>query len=118
MKAKNSIAVIGIIFGLLHIALEFRVLAFLCLFFTAVFLAGRGASELVFGLWTKLARFLGKVNAAIVLFLIFYLCLTPIAVLYRIFNRKAAEHFVKKRIDTYFTGREHSYAPEDFEKMW
>ena len=44
--------------------------------------------------WKKLALLLGNLNSRILLTLAFYLFLTPIASLFRIFNRKSPAHFL------------------------
>jgi predicted membrane protein len=68
--------------------------------------------------WMRLAFFLGKINSRIVLALMFFIVLTPIALLYRLFNRKAVDHFRKNNRSSYFDDVHKSYGQEDFEKLW
>jgi len=68
--------------------------------------------------WMRFARMLGSVNSRILLTLLFYLVLTPLAFLYRIFNRDKAAHFLENRKTSYFEEVRKTYGPEDFEKLW
>ncbi len=43
--------------------------------------------------WMKFADILGRFNTRVVLWLVFYLVLTPVAALYRLFNKAAVGHF-------------------------
>ena len=69
--------------------------------------------------WLKFAEVIGAVNSKIILGLIFYLFLTPIALL----ARMTRGDFLKlKRKDgadrTYWEKRDHAYAAGDLEKLW
>ncbi len=68
--------------------------------------------------WYKLANTLGAINSTILLCVIFYLILTPIALLSRIFSKDKMQ--LKKRPEkkSYFTIRNHLYTPEDFKNPW
>jgi len=68
--------------------------------------------------WMQFASWLGNINSRIILTLIFFLLLTPIAWLYRRFNRDKVSHFHENRQRSYFDDVEKSYTPEDFEKLW
>ncbi|MDD5167827.1 MAG: SxtJ family membrane protein [Syntrophales bacterium] len=68
--------------------------------------------------WMRFASFLGKINSRIILTLMFFLVLTPIALLYRIMNREKVDHFLKNNRDSYFDDVEKSFGKEDFEKLW
>ncbi len=70
------------------------------------------------GYWMRFAAFIGNINSKIILFLLFYLVLTPIAFLYRIFNRDQVEHFRKNRQQTYFEDIKKNYGRKDFENLW
>ncbi len=67
--------------------------------------------------WLKLSELLGAIMSRLVMTLIFFLFLTPIAFLYRLFNRAAAVHFYKKQ-ETYWRAAEGSYTKESFERPW
>ena len=68
--------------------------------------------------WDKLAGLIGRVNSKIILALLFYLFLTPMAFLYRLFDRKAAGNFTDKTRKTQFQDRSGAFSRESFEKPW
>lgn len=68
--------------------------------------------------WMQFAAFLGNVNSKIILTTVFFVILTPIALLYRLFNREKVDHFLKNRRSSYFDDVRKSYGREDFEKLW
>ena len=67
-------------------------------------------------LWIKLAWILGYVNGKILLTLVFFLVLTPVAWLSKISGNK--NFMLNRRTDSYFTTRDHKYVKEDLEEMW
>jgi hypothetical protein len=69
--------------------------------------------------WLKFAEALGQFNTRLLLGLVFYLVLTPVALLYRLFNRAAADHFRKDPGCSLFRGIEGDPCSKaGFEKPW
>lgn len=68
--------------------------------------------------WLKFAGVLAAVNTKVILTLLFYLLLTPIALLFRMFNRNPLRLKADKSLSTYYTVHEHPYSGGDLEKMW
>jgi hypothetical protein len=69
--------------------------------------------------WLRLAQFLGNINAKIILTLIFYVILTPIALLYRLWRGDALGiHRRQPRPHSHWHERDHTYRQEDLEKAW
>ena len=68
--------------------------------------------------WGQVASGLGAINSRIILGLIFFLILTPIALLSRLFSKDKMQ--LKKKADkaSYFKMRNHVYSSEDFENPW
>jgi len=93
----------------------FLLAAFLLLF-TGLFF--KGAASKISALWLKFAELLGAFNTRLLLGLVYFLVLTPIAVLFRLLTRKHANSPRSASDKSYFTVREHTYAAEDLEKMW
>lgn len=75
------------------------------------------AEKIVWG-WYKLAEGLGYVSSRILLSVIFFLFLTPLAMLYRLSRRTDVLQLKRKSSGSYFTERRHLYVKEDLEKMW
>lgn len=76
------------------------------------------ARKAVLWIWLKFSHLLGMVNSTIILFLIYFLIITPYATLFR---KKVAVNYVlrKPRHDaSLFRERNHLVAKEDFEKSW
>lgn len=68
--------------------------------------------------WMKFAAVLGEFNSRVILTVTFYLILTPLAFVYRIFNRPLVDHFRANKRQSYFEDLGKTYTPADFEKTW
>jgi len=66
--------------------------------------------------WYKIADLLGLVISKIILTIIYYALLFPIALLYRLFNKDQLQ--LKKKPDTYWVNRNHKYSAKDMENVW
>ncbi|NJN77976.1 MAG: hypothetical protein HC803_06285 [Saprospiraceae bacterium] len=66
--------------------------------------------------WYKLSEALGYVNSRILLSLVFFLALVPIALISRLFTKGDLQ--LKRKKDSYYSDRNHKYAPKDFENVW
>ncbi|MBU2529574.1 MAG: hypothetical protein KKD35_00930 [Elusimicrobia bacterium] len=68
--------------------------------------------------WLEFGAVLGKINTTILLGFVFYAVLTPVALIYRLFNKKVVEHFKKDNKATLFEDIDSVYLKEDFKKLW
>ena len=68
--------------------------------------------------WMKFAAILGAFNSRVILTVTFYLILTPLAFVYRIFNRPLVDHFRANNRQSYFEDINKTYTQADFEKTW
>lgn len=68
--------------------------------------------------WMKLAGILGNFNSKIILSVMFFIVLTPLAFVYRLFNRELVNHFRKNQRRSYFDDVNKSFTKSDFEKLW
>ena len=87
----------------------------------AILLAGllsTAVRKAVLWLWLKFSHVLGTVNSTIILFLIYFLIITPYAVLFR--KKVAGNYILRKplRGASLFKERNHRVAKDDFEKSW
>lgn len=66
----------------------------------------------------KFANAIGVINTKILLTLMFYYFLTPIAIFYRLTHSDLMN--LKKKLEkkSFYETREHEYTPEDLEKLW
>lgn len=67
-------------------------------------------------LWYKLGDAMGFVMSKIILSIIFLLLLTPIALLYRLLSKDPL--MLRKKGDSTFTDRRHSYTAKDLQNPW
>ncbi|MCP9767457.1 hypothetical protein EGI22_06005 [Lacihabitans sp. LS3-19] len=67
--------------------------------------------------WMKIAEVLGFINTRIIMSLVFFVFLTPFALLQKLFSRS---NFLslKDSEDSVFHTRDHQYKPEDFDNIW
>ena len=78
------------------------------------FLAG-----IIAKVWYKLAEWLGRINGFIILTLLFYLLLTPLAWLSKLFKKDDLQLKMKgDPNDSYFVERNHTFSKKDLENMW
>ena len=71
------------------------------------------------GAWLGFSAVLGAINSKILLTLVYYLVLTPIALLYRLTHRDPLS--LKRAADsgrTYWIVRDHQFGPRDLERPW
>lgn len=98
-------------------------------FLGVVWLYGLAAAFLAVGLvsdrltlwiargWMKLAEWIGAFNKTVLLSIVYYVFLTPIALLYRLlgqgsFRREPGD------VETYFHTPDETHGKDDFEKPW
>ena len=72
-------------------------------------------NRLVWG-WYKLAEGLGWFNSRVLLSLVYYLIVTPIAFLFRLFGNDPM--LLKDRKGSMYNFKEHTYTKEDLENPW
>lgn len=68
--------------------------------------------DIILSVWNGIGKVLGWINSRIILSIIFYLILTPIATLKRMFSKK------KSTNESYYFNRNHKYTKADLENPW
>ena len=71
--------------------------------------------KLILLLWKKLAQGLGYVNTRIILFLLFFIIITPYAFIMKIFTKNK---FNSQGERSQFVNFKHLYSKNDFDNMW
>lgn len=102
----------------LFLIFKLKVFVFICLALLIIALFIPKLSLIIAKGWMSFAHFLGKINTKIITFISYYFCLAPIAVLYRLFNKKQVEDFFKKKEKTYFKDVNKKYEKKDLEQLW
>lgn len=72
--------------------------------------------ELIHKGWMILAKVLGYINSRILLFIIFFIILTPVAFLRKLFGKKTIQD--KNKVNSYFQNRSQRYQPVDLQNPW
>jgi len=78
----------------------------------------RPLARIVTKIWLTIAEVLGSINSRIVLTLVFYFFLTPIAFVCRRFYKNPLNAQLSQKTRSHFNIREHTYARDDLERMW
>lgn len=118
-KETNAQSILAIVVGflvlywifdkqwLLYISLGVGILGLLSSAFAALVTKG----------WMKFAEILGRINASILLTLIFFIFLTPIALLMKLIS--GADHLkLKSPGDTVYEERNYTYKAKDLKNIW
>lgn len=73
--------------------------------------------DLIVKAWFKLAEILGNINGKIILSVMFFVFLWPIAMLYRLSSKNPL--MIKRTKDaSFYTERNHQYTKDDLEQTW
>ncbi|MFD2937197.1 SxtJ family membrane protein [Spirosoma flavum] len=75
------------------------------------------AGDLIVKAWFKVAEILGNINGKIILSVLFFVFLFPIALLYRM-TAKNPLSIKRTSEESFYTERNHLYTKEDLEQMW
>jgi len=68
--------------------------------------------------WMRFATFIGNINSKILLSVIFYLIMTPLAIAYRLTHKRSVDHFTHDTKKSYFDDIQPVCGKETFEKVW
>lgn len=74
-------------------------------------------SEQVSWVWGKIAHILGTFNSYVLLSVVFFVFLTPVAFLYKL-TRKDTLRLKVQKDGTVYEERNHLYVPKDLENVW
>jgi hypothetical protein len=69
-------------------------------------------------LWWKISELIGAVMSRVILTIVFFLFLVPIAFLSRLFGKKNDLQLKRTIGDTYYVTRNHVYQAKDLENGW
>ena len=119
-KTNNSEVMLTIVVGLLIISLVFKIhwlqIAAVILGLIGIFF--EFFTEKIVWLWLKFAHYLGKINSTILLSIIFFLFLTPIAFVFKLLRKVDVLKLKKVTENSVYENRNHTYEPKDLENIW
>lgn len=121
MKTQNTAqTILAIVVGLVAFSLFFQweLLAQIALGIGLLALLSDAFAKLVAKVWLKLAEILGRVNGYILLTLIFFLFLTPIALLMRLIQKADNLKLKRQANNSIYETRNHTYLAKDLSNIW
>lgn len=113
-KILESLIVIAAGFLVLYLVFELDWLKWVSLTVLLIGAFSDFLSKWIHTLWMKLAHAMGFVMSKVLLSLVFFLFLFPIALLYRLTRKKPAG----KHAATYYYTRNHTYTANDLKNVW
>lgn len=120
-KEKNQETILAIILGLLVIwyftGTRINTLVIVSIFLSLTALFSQWLSGWITFFWTKLSHVMGWVMSKVILSIIFYLFLFPIALLARLFGNNPMR-LKKSSESSYYVDRNHTYSSGDLENPW
>ena len=70
----------------------------------------------IFNVWMKLARFIGMVNTYLILFLLYFFILTPIAIVLRLFGGSPLPIKFREDVDSYWIVRDYKFEKKNYQR--
>ena len=119
MKSNPHLTILTIVFGLLTLYLIIRVDEILYLIFVLSLLSILSIkfSKIIEGVWFGIALVLSQIVPNILLAIIFYLILTPLSILSKLFKANTDFQSINDK-KTFFKNRFHEFKKESFRKTW
>lgn len=118
LKDLETIAILNIALLLFYFIFNKVIFVFMAFILLIICLAFKAFTSKITDTWLKFSHGIGDLNSKLILSLVYFLFLTPIAIIYRTF---AKDHLILKKdanMKSYFYDRYKSYKREDFEKIW
>lgn len=110
-----TLAFVALVIGLI---LKVKALLYISLAFLFIGLFLNRLSEIIATGWLKFANALGLFNTRIILTIVFYCFLTPLAYFYRMTHGDFMHLKRNPEKKSFYEVREHEYRAEDLEKLW
>jgi hypothetical protein len=112
----KSILVIVLGFMVLYFVFKAKALLYVSAGVGIISLIIPAAGDGILWLWEKIALVLGWINTRILLTVVFYVFLFPIALLFRLSTKNVLQ--LKDTDSSVFNTRNHKYTKEDLEDIW
>jgi hypothetical protein len=117
MKPYKSTLTIVIGFILISNYFNSKTLYILAIVIGIIAIFSEKANEKIIWGWNKISEILGLIMPNVLLTLVFYLFLTPLALINRI-NRKKNPLQLKNITASVYTSKRKEFSPESLEKIW
>jgi K+-transporting ATPase A subunit len=117
-KTLETLALLAAVSLVFYVVSRRPAFVLLALALLALALLFKGASARLAAGWLRFSEVLGDFNSKVVLGLIYFLFLTPLAFVFRFFNGNAVNTKADPSAASYFEGKERRFGPSDLEKPW
>jgi hypothetical protein len=115
LETMGVLCAAALVFGLV---LKIQALLYVALALLLTGLFVKKLAALITRIWLRFAEVLGSINTRIILSVIFFVILTPIALVYRMIHGDFMGLKRREKAVTYFSEREHAYVPGDLTNPW
>jgi len=102
MDVLKTILVLALAALVFHIIWEVKWLLWLAMGFLVISLKQNPLADLIVKLWLKLSEYIGMFMSKIILSMVFFVLLTPLAMFYRVFNREMIKSFFDRAATSTF----------------
>ena len=119
LKSNPPLTLLTIIFGLLFLNyfLQNKIVFYFSLLLSGVGVFSIKGSKIIEKIWFNVAYILSQIIPNILLSLIFFFVLTPLAILSKLFNSKS-EYLSINNQDTTFKSQNKAFDKKSFERAW
>lgn len=118
LQQLETITVLAAFLLLLNTLLHRPVLVHAALALLLIGLFVKPVARIISRLWLAFSERLGAFNSKVILTLVFFLFLTPLALLFRLFAKNPLQLKNDSPTKSLYKERNHHYNRADFEKMW
>lgn len=117
VEALETLTVFAGVCLVLGLVSDRRAYFWMALLFLGIALVAKPLAALLARIWLQFAELLARINNRLLLTLLFYGLLTPLAFVYRLCKHDPL-HLTGKRSPSFFNERDHRYAADDLKRMW
>lgn len=116
-KSLETLAVLALVSLIVALLFSLNLFLYLSVCFLIVGLFFKKTSSIITSYWMRFAAAFGVINSKILLSLVFFSFLLPIAVIYRLVKGDTLQ-IKRQTLTSYWKQPNRVYQPEDFEKQW
>ena len=119
MKREKTLETLLVLTGALVLAFWITNKKIYLLLALSLVLIGIGSpflTQKISWLWLKLSEGIGYVMSKVILTIVFFVFLIPLALLSRVFKKDTLS--LNKKATSYYSNRDHLYSDKDLKNMW
>lgn len=117
-KTLETLSVLALFFLILFTFFKISWAVYVSIFLLALSLFENPLSEFISASWLNFSKILGKISNFIILCMVFYALITPLALIWRLFNKKEFRHFLSNKNTSVFEDVDRDFSQNYFEKTF